>query len=129
MLGVSGAAPEKSFRCLLLPNAVGLQAPKPTLALDVSNDAIRLVDPSDNAPVASAWRSQITASRQCTGRTTALVSRCPSWLWVLPVGNLWPSEVPKPGLGAARCPRRHLGMWSPMRTGPCWWTSSAWARS
>ena len=109
MLGVSGAAPEKSFRCLLLPNAVGLQAPKPTLALDVSNDAIRLVDPSDNAPVASAWRSQITASpamhRPNHGAgipMPVLVVRAPGWQPLAigsPEARSWRGEVPQEAPG------------------------------
>lgn len=106
MLGASGAAPEESFRCLLLPNAVGLQSPKPTMALDVSQDGIRLVDPSSNVPVASASRAQITATPALhrSGNYDAglpmpvLVVRAPGWQPLAigsPGARSWRGEVPQ----------------------------------
>jgi hypothetical protein len=106
MFGASGAAPEESFRCLLLPNAVGLQAPKPTLALDVSKDAVRVIDPSNNAPVASASRAQINATPALERPANygmgipmpVLVVRAPGWQ-PLVIGSLgarsWRGEVPQ----------------------------------
>jgi hypothetical protein len=104
-LGASGAVPQQSFRCLLLPNAVGLQAPKPTLALDVSKDGTWLVDPSSNAPVASAWRAQVTAApathrpaNHAIGMSMpVLVVSAPGWqpLAIGSPGALsWRGEVP-----------------------------------
>jgi hypothetical protein len=106
MLGTSGAAPDGFFRCLLLPNAVGLQTPKPTLALDVSRDGIRLVDPSSDAPVASAWRAQVTATPALhrPGNYGAdipmpvLVVRAPGWQPLAigsPGARSWRGEVPQ----------------------------------
>jgi hypothetical protein len=110
MFGASGAAPEESFRCLLLPNAVGLQAPKPTLALDVSKDAVRVIDPSNNAPVASASRAQINATPALERPANygmgipmpVLVVRAPGWQ-PLVIGSLgarsWRGEVPQEAAG------------------------------
>jgi hypothetical protein len=110
MLGASGGAAEQPFRCLLLPNAVGLQTPKPTLALDVSRDGIRLVDPSSNVPVASAWRAQITATPALhrLGNYDAgipmpvLVVRAPGWQPLVigsPGARSWRGEVPQAAAG------------------------------
>jgi hypothetical protein len=111
MFGASGAtAPEASFRCLLLPNAVGLQAPNPTLALDVSKDTVRLVDPSNNAPVAEAWRSQITATPAMHRPPNygagipmpVLVVHAPGWQPLVigsPEAGSWRGEVPEEAPG------------------------------
>jgi hypothetical protein len=110
MLGTSGAAPERSFRCLLLPNAVGLQSPKPALALDVSGDGIRLVDPSSNEPVASAFRAQVTATPAVHRPRNfgagipmpVLVVRAPGWQPLAigsPGARSWRGEVPQEAAG------------------------------
>jgi hypothetical protein len=110
MSGVPGAAPEGSFRCLLLPNAAGLQVPKPTLSLDFNSDTIRLVDPSDGTQVASAWRSQITATPAMHRPPNygagvpmpVLVVRAPGWQPLAigsPGARSWRGEVPQEAPG------------------------------
>jgi hypothetical protein len=65
-------------RCLLFPNPLLIQsmgsfqfgkrqrlllsATQPQLAIDLTGDAIRVIDPSSNAQIASAWLSQVTAT-------------------------------------------------------------------
>ncbi|GAB1815007.1 hypothetical protein [Mycobacterium sp. MUNTM1] len=73
-----GPAPEEATRCLLFPNPylaeqmgsfaflkqLRLQRSlsRPSLVLDVDNDGIRVIDPNDTAPRASASRPQVTAT-------------------------------------------------------------------
>lgn len=104
------ALPEGSFRCLLVPNAVGLQSPKPTLALDVSRDEIRLGDAGGNEQGASAWRAQVTATPAVhrLGNNDAgipmpvLVVRAPGWQPLAigsPGARSWRGEVAQEAAG------------------------------
>lgn len=71
-LDVSGPAPGEPLRCLLYPPLkpigplgflrVKEQAAQPSLAIEVGTDAVRAIDPSTNAIVASASRAQVTAT-------------------------------------------------------------------
>jgi hypothetical protein len=62
-LDVSRPAPGEPTRCLLISNS-GFDAlnPKPSLAIDVGADAISVIDPNTNAPIASASLAQVTAT-------------------------------------------------------------------
>ena len=96
-----GGAPT---RCLLFPNpelidnmsmwAVGSKqrlmrsAVQPLLALDVGDDAIRVIDPNNNVLIARAGPAQVTAApetytgrpwRKIYRRTPVLVVRVPGW--------------------------------------------------
>jgi hypothetical protein len=71
---VRGPAPGKALRCLLYPPPKTLgpfapfvserrhQPPQPRLAIEGRADAIRVVDPNTNAVIASASRTQVTAT-------------------------------------------------------------------
>jgi hypothetical protein len=75
---VRGPAQAEPTRCLLFPNPYlaeefGSMAfrrhlrfqrsrPQPSLFVDVDGDAIRVIDPHSNAPGASAWVTQVTAT-------------------------------------------------------------------
>jgi hypothetical protein len=68
---VRGAAPGEPTRCWLVSGSTLLHASysdtlaynfKPSLAIDVGNDAIWVIDPYTNSLVASAWLAQLTAT-------------------------------------------------------------------
>jgi hypothetical protein len=73
-LDVRGPAPGEPLRCLLYPPPKTLgplapfvsqrrhQPPQPRLAIEGRADAIRVVDPTTNAVIASAARTQVTAT-------------------------------------------------------------------
>jgi hypothetical protein len=94
-------APDEPTRCVLIPNPVkdasysgfgifanwrfvGMQAPQPSLAIDVGADAIWLIDLNTNAIIASARIAQVTATpaenvirARFRSRTPVLVVRVP----------------------------------------------------
>jgi hypothetical protein len=68
-LDVRRAAPGEPIRCLLLPNAARFfstarlgMTQTPRLAIDVGADSVWVMDLYRNAPIASAWRAQVTAT-------------------------------------------------------------------
>jgi hypothetical protein len=67
-LDVHGPAPGEPIRCWLVPNPWLMtrrqrrRETPPVLALDVGSDQIWVIDPNGNAPVASAFLTQVTST-------------------------------------------------------------------
>ncbi len=74
--GPAGQRPDEPRRCLLY-RLSRWEPPTPALAMDVSNDVIRVIDLTDNALVASASRAEVTASPAQHGGGPVLVVGIP----------------------------------------------------
>jgi DivIVA domain-containing protein len=72
----AGQRPDEPSRCLLYRHR-RWDPPTPGLAMDVSNDVIRVIDLTDNALVASASRAEVTASPAQYGGGPVLVVGIP----------------------------------------------------
>jgi hypothetical protein len=135
-LDIRRPAPEEPIRCVLFPNTARsfaysgpgmfgnartlrqLQAdpPLPGVAIDVSRDAVRLIDLNLNTVIASAWLAQVTATPAVN---TIHVYRAGAWstpIMVVTIPGAAPltigcSDSPDPGLArVSYSPGRYGGV-------------------
>lgn len=120
-LDARGAVPGQPTRCLLVPNvarmysssifgmfkntatALKLNAnpPQPTLAIDVGDDGISLVDLTSNARIASASLAQVTATPAASTRTAAYMGTLTTAVLVVRIADSEPLTIACPDFAGA----------------------------
>ena len=94
----------EAIRCLLVPNLASAmfkgqrQRASVPVAMDVGKDAIWLFRSSTNAPIASAWLSQVTATPANLAASTSMGTTMTMPLLVVRVPGLLPLTI---GVGGA----------------------------
>ncbi|OBA73659.1 hypothetical protein A5641_04700 [Mycobacterium sp. 1554424.7] len=128
---VPGAVPGQSTRCLLTPNPARMfsssyfgmfkntvtamrlnsDPPQPTLAIDIGDDEISLIDANSNARIASGSAAQVTATPAASTRSAPYVGNLTTAVLIVRVASSQPLTIACPDVAGPPQPS-----WSGTRT-------------
>jgi DNA-binding beta-propeller fold protein YncE len=88
-------APDAVTRCLLIPNPMRLNAdpPQPSMAIDISDETISVIDLTSDAVIASASRAEVSAAPAASTRSMPRAGRVATPILVVGVGDSAPLAI------------------------------------